>query len=69
MSGAITYGSLIRLFWIRKFSSRLDTCDGDFCVAAATSLAFFAKLHADFLGGWWLAAAWWFAFFGCPVVF
>jgi len=27
-------------------------------------LGFFAKTHADFLGGWWLAAVWWFAFSG-----
>ncbi len=63
LSGAITYGSLIRLFWIRKFSSRLILSMALLC-AAATSLAFFAKTHADFLGGWWLAAVWWFTLSG-----
>jgi len=61
LSGAITYGSLIRLFWIRNFSSRLILAMAFLCVLA-TSLGFFAKTYADFLGGWWLAAAWWFTF-------
>jgi len=68
LSGAITYGSLIRLFWIRKFSSRLILSMALLCTVA-TSLAFFAKTHADFLGGWWLAAAWWFTFSGALKVF
>jgi hypothetical protein len=61
LSGAITYGSLIRLFWIRNFSSRLILAMAFLCVLA-TSLGFFAKTHTDFLGGRWLAAAWWFTF-------
>ena len=63
LSGAITYGSLIRMFWVRNLSARLVLAVALLCVAA-TSLGFFAKTHADFLGGWWLAAAWWFAFSG-----
>jgi hypothetical protein len=63
LSGAITYASLIRLFWMRKFSSRLILAMAMVCLLA-TSLAFFARTYADFLGGWWLAAAWWFAFSG-----
>jgi hypothetical protein len=63
LTGAITYGSLIRLFWIRNFSSRLILAMAVLCVPA-TLLGFFAKTHADFLGGWWLAAVWWFAFSG-----
>jgi hypothetical protein len=63
LSGAITYGSLIRLFWIRKLSSRLILSMAFLCVLA-TWLAFFAKTYTDFLGGWWLAAAWWFTFSG-----
>jgi hypothetical protein len=63
LSGAITYASLIRLFWMRKFSSRLILAMSIVCLLA-TSLAFFARTYADFLGGWWLAAAWWFAFSG-----
>jgi hypothetical protein len=63
LTGAITYGSLIRLFWMRGFSSRLILAMSILCVLG-TSLAFFARTYADFLGGWWLAAAWWFAFSG-----
>ena len=63
LSGAITYASLIRLFWMRKFSSRLILAMSIVCLLA-TSLAFFARTYFDFLGGWWLAAAWWFAFSG-----
>jgi len=63
VTGAITYGSLIRMLWIRKFPSRRILAVSLLCLLA-TSLAFFARIHADFLGGWWLAAAWWFAFSG-----
>jgi hypothetical protein len=63
LSGAITYGSLIRLFWMRKFSSRFILSMAIACLLA-TSLAFFARTYFDFLGGWWLAAVWWFAFSG-----
>jgi len=63
LSGAITYGSLIRLFWMRTLSSRLILAVSTLC-ALATSLAFLARTYFDFLGGWWLAAAWWFAFSG-----
>jgi hypothetical protein len=61
LSGAITYGSLIRMFWMRKLSSRFILAMSIVCLLA-TSLAFFARTHVDFLGAWWLAAAWWFAF-------
>jgi hypothetical protein len=63
LSGAITYASLIRLFWMRKFSSRLILAMSIVCLLS-TSFAFFARTHFDFLGGWWLAATWWFAFSG-----
>ncbi len=63
LSGAITYGLLIRMFWIRKFSPRRILAVSFLCVLA-TSLAFFARAYSDTLGSWWLAAAWWFAFSG-----
>jgi hypothetical protein len=59
--GAITYGSLTRLFWLRKFPSRLILAMAILCLLAA-SLAFFVRSYLDFLGSWWIAAAWWFAF-------
>jgi hypothetical protein len=63
VTGAITYGSLTRLFWMGKFSSRLILAMAFLCLLA-TCLAFFIRSYLDFLGGWWLAAAWWFAFSG-----
>ncbi|MDP9008369.1 MAG: hypothetical protein M3N91_06625 [Pseudomonadota bacterium] len=63
LSGAITYGSLIRLFWMRNLSSRLILAMSVLCLLA-TSLAFFARTYTELLGSWWLAAAWWFAFSG-----
>jgi hypothetical protein len=63
LSGAITYGSVIRLCWMRKLSSRLILAMSVLCMLA-TSLAFFARTHAEWLGSWWLAAAWWFTFSG-----
>jgi hypothetical protein len=61
LSGAITYGSLIRIFWIRKFSPRLILGMALLCLLA-TSLGFFARAYSEALGGWWLTAVWWFAF-------
>lgn len=62
ISGAITYASLTRLFWLGKFSSRLILAMAVLCLLAAW-LALFARFYLE-LGGWWLAAAWWFAFSG-----
>lgn len=63
LTGAITYGSLIRMFWIRKFSPRCILAMAFLCLLA-TSLAFFVRAYSQAFGGWWLAAVWWFAFSG-----
>lgn len=63
LTGAITYGSLIRMFWIRKFPPRCILGMAFVCLLA-TSLAFFIRGYSEFLGGWWLASVWWFAFSG-----
>ena len=63
LSGAITYGSLIRLFWIKKLSPRRILGLAFLCLLA-TSLAFFGRAYSEALGGWWLTAVWWFAFSG-----
>jgi hypothetical protein len=63
VAGAITYGSLIRLYWMRGFSSRFILAIGAGC-ALATFAAFFARRYFPFLAGWGLAAAWWCAFSG-----
>ncbi len=62
-TGAITYGSLIRIFWIRKFYPRSILATAFLCLLA-TSLTFFVRAYTEALGGWWLAAVWWFAFSG-----
>jgi hypothetical protein len=63
LSGAITYGSLIRMFWIRNLSSRCILAMAFLCLLA-TSLGFFIRSYSETLGGWWLASVWWFAFSG-----
>jgi hypothetical protein len=63
LTGAITYGSLMKIFWIRKLSPRRILAIACLCLPA-TSLAFFVKAHFQALGGWWLTAVWWFAFSG-----
>ncbi|HEX3948542.1 MAG TPA: hypothetical protein VHW95_01685 [Steroidobacteraceae bacterium] len=68
LTGALTYGSLVRMFWIRRFSARLILAMAFLCLPAA-SLGFFARTYSDFLGGWWLAAVWWFAFSGALCFF
>ena len=68
LSGAITYGSLIRMFWIRKFSPRCILAMAFLCLLA-TSLGFFIRGYSELLGGWWLASVWWFAFSGGLMVF
>jgi len=68
LSGAITYGSLIRIFWIRTFFSRRILALALLCLLA-TFLGFFARTFSAALGGWWLAAVWWFAFSGGLWVF
>jgi hypothetical protein len=60
-SGAITYGSLIRFYWVRKLSSRSILAMAIACVLVAL-LAFWIRGFWQFLEGWWLAAAWWLAF-------
>jgi hypothetical protein len=63
LTGAITYGSLIRMFWIRKFPPRCILGMAVLCLLG-TSLGFFVRAYSEALGGWWLAAVWWFAFSG-----
>jgi hypothetical protein len=63
LSGAITYGSLIRLLWVRKFSPRGILSVALLCLLA-TSLGYFVRAYSEALGGWWLTAVWWFAFSG-----
>jgi hypothetical protein len=62
-SGAITYASLIRLFWLKKFPSRSILAMAVGCMLAVF-VGFFARSHFEALDGWALAGVWWFAFSG-----
>ena len=63
-SGAITYGSSIRLFWVQELSSRSVLAIAIACVLA-TLAAFFVRGYFQNVEGWWLATVWWFAFSVC----
>ena len=61
--GAVTYGISIRLWGIRRLELRSLAVIGLGC-ALATYAAFLTLAHFHFLGRWWLAVLWWFAFSG-----
>jgi hypothetical protein len=61
MTGAITYGSLIRIFWIRGIRPRAILGLATLCAMAALA-GYLLKLKFDWPGMWWLAAIWWLAF-------
>jgi hypothetical protein len=63
MTGAITYGFLVRAFWMKKLSSRSILAIAVGCAAAAC-LAFLVRSRFEFLDAWVMAAAWWCAFSG-----
>jgi hypothetical protein len=60
LTGGITYGSLIRIFWIKSLRPRQILAMAVGCMFASL-LAFVVKTQVIDLGGWWLAAVWWFA--------
>ncbi len=61
VTGAVTYGVLIRLFWIPDLRSGSLAAISLGCLLA-TYLAFFTLSHSALLGRWWLAVLWWYAF-------
>lgn len=64
MCGAITYGSLVRIFWIRDIRPRVILGLAAVCTGA-TLTGYVVKLRFDWSGTWWLAAIWWLAFSLC----
>jgi hypothetical protein len=64
LCGAITYASLVRIFWVRGVRSRVILGMAAVC-AGATLLGYVLKLRFDLPGMWWLAAIWWLAFSLC----
>jgi hypothetical protein len=61
VSGGITYGSLVRIFWIRTLTSRAILAIAMVC-ALATLPAYLAKIYFGIEGLWWLVAVWWLSF-------
>jgi hypothetical protein len=64
MCGAITYGSLVRIFWVRGVRPRVILGLAAVC-SGATLIGYILKLRFDWSGTWWLAAIWWLAFSLC----
>ena len=63
VTGAATYGVLIRLCGIHELSARALAVICANCMLAAYA-AIFILAHFHFLGRWWLAVLWWCAFSG-----
>ena len=63
VTGAATYGVLIRLCGIYELSVRALAVICLNCLLAAYA-AIFTLAHLHFLGRWWLAVLWWCAFSG-----
>ena len=63
VTGAATYGVLIRLCGICELSARALAVICLNCMLAAYA-AMFTLAHFHFLGRWWLAVLWWYAFSG-----
>jgi hypothetical protein len=64
MCGAITYGSLVRIFWVRGMRPRVILGLAAVC-SGATLIGYILKLRFDWSGTWWLAAIWWLTFSLC----
>jgi hypothetical protein len=64
MCGAITYGSLVRIFWVRAIRPRVILGLAAVC-SGATLSGYILKLRFDWTGTWWLAAIWWLTFSLC----
>jgi len=64
MTGAITYGSLVRIFWNRAIRPRGILGLATLC-ALATVGGYLLKLKFNWPGMWWLAVIWWITFSLC----
>jgi hypothetical protein len=61
LAGGMTYGTLVRLFWVRHLSSRSVLFIAFICLFV-TLPTYLLKHYLQIAGVWYLAAAWWFAF-------
>jgi hypothetical protein len=63
LCGGITYGSLVRIFWLRQLSSRSVLFIAILCTLA-TLPTYLVKNYFQIAGVWYLATIWWLAFSG-----
>jgi hypothetical protein len=63
MTGAVAYGVLIRLFGIYKLPPGSLAAIAFVCMLA-TLVALVTASRSRYLGQWWLAVLWWYAFSG-----
>lgn len=63
VTGAVTYGVAIRLFGLYRLTGTALAVISLGC-ALASCLALLTLTHFPFLGPWWLAVTWWYAFSG-----
>ncbi len=63
VTGALTYGALVRIFWMPELRAASLAAISLLCMLA-TFFAFFSLSHFALLGRWWLAVLWWVAFSG-----
>jgi hypothetical protein len=61
LMGAVSYGILIRIFRIFELNAGSIAFIGVGCTLA-TYIAAYTLAHSQFLGRWWLAVLWWYAF-------
>jgi hypothetical protein len=59
--GAAAYGILVAAFGFAQLTARSLAAIAAGCLFA-TTIAVFSLLRAHFLGPWWLAVLWWYAF-------
>jgi hypothetical protein len=63
LMGAVSYGVLIRIFRIFELNALSIAVIAVGCTLA-TYIAAYTLAHSHFLGRWWLAVLWWYAFSG-----
>jgi hypothetical protein len=63
VSGALTYGICIRMFGLYRLTAAALSTIALGCLSASC-LSLFTLTLLPFLGPWWLAASWWYAFSG-----
>jgi hypothetical protein len=63
LMGAVSYGVLIRIFRMYELNAGSIAIIAVGCTLA-TYVAAYTLAHSHFLGRWWLAVLWWYAFSG-----